>query len=63
MYSGDNWVFDQFKAQIAGDAQTNSFRLKQYDISRHSSTLLGLYLSNGLNRFALGSLCSKAEGI
>jgi hypothetical protein len=49
MYCGDNWVFDQFKAQIAGDAQINSFyghRLKQYDISRHSSTLLGLYLGN-----------------
>jgi len=25
MYCGDNWVFDQFKAQIAGDAQINPF--------------------------------------
>jgi hypothetical protein len=49
MYCGDNWVSDQFKTQIAGDAQINPFhehRLKQYDISRHSSTLLGLYFGN-----------------
>jgi hypothetical protein len=45
----DNWVSDQIKAQIAGDAQINPFhghRLKQYDISRHSSILLGLYFGN-----------------
>jgi hypothetical protein len=50
MYCGNNWVFDQFKAKIAGDAQINQshghHRLKQYDISRHSSILLGLYLDN-----------------
>jgi len=49
MYCGDNWFFDQFKAQIVSDAQINPFyghRLKQYDISRHSSTFLGLYLGN-----------------
>jgi hypothetical protein len=49
MYCGDNWVSDQIKAQIAGDAQINPFhghRLKQYDISSHLSTLLGLYLGN-----------------
>jgi len=43
MYCGDNWVFDEFKAQIAGDAQINPFyghHLKQYNISRHSSTYL-----------------------
>ena len=49
MYCGDNWVSDQFKAQIAGDAQINPFyghHLKQYDISRHSNTFLDLYLGN-----------------
>jgi hypothetical protein len=49
MYCGDNWVFDQFKAKIAGDAQINPFhghRLKQYDISWHSSTLFGRDLGN-----------------
>lgn len=50
MYCGDNWVSDQIKAQIAGDAQINPFhehrRLKQYDIPRHSSTLFGRDLGN-----------------
>lgn len=49
MQRGDNWVSDQFKAQIAGDAQINPFHghcLKQYDISRHSSTLFDWDLGN-----------------
>jgi len=49
MQCGDNWVSDQIKAQIAGDAQINPFhghRLKQYDIPRNSSTLLGRDLGN-----------------
>ena len=49
MYCGDNWVFDQFKAKIAGDAQINPFhghRFKQYHILRHSSTLFGRDLGN-----------------
>jgi hypothetical protein len=49
MYCGDNWVSDQIKAQITGDAQINPFyghHLKQYDILRHSSTFLDLYVGN-----------------
>jgi|NGEPerStandDraft_6_1074524.scaffolds.fasta_scaffold103437_1 hypothetical protein len=49
MQCGGNWVSDQIKAQIAGNAQINPFhehRLKQYDIPRHSSTLFGRDLGN-----------------
>ena len=49
MNCGGNWVSDQFKAQIAADAQISPFHghhLKQYGISRHSSTFLDLYFGN-----------------
>jgi hypothetical protein len=49
MQCGGNSVSDQIKAQIAGNAQINSFhehRIKQCDNPRHSSIFFGRDLGN-----------------
>jgi len=45
MYCGDNWVFDQFKAQIAGDAQINPFYEHRLSSSITFRGIQALYLA------------------